>query len=403
MTIQKNELSEIQATNDLILNSRAQHQNLSSQQNFPLSYEYFEKIRPGHVNDAIIYAQKFGATHQQSKIINDAIQHLINEFEKRQERYSDNTLEQLKTNWGIFVNWCTNNEKNALPASPDILEEFIVEKEDELHRNSIKSYLWSISKMHRVTGCPDPTLDEMVKDRAQGIFRKKAKRGEQINQASALRERHLDKLTSQLRYSNLLLNRRNLAVLTIAYETMLRASELVSIRFRHITILDDGSAVIEIPITKTNHSGEPDVVKISVEAVEILYEYIDMANLSPETKDSFIFVGVTKHNNAIKPKLVEDKKTKGSDYRSLTTRTIENIFAEAWKVLNLHKLGIAVFSGHSARVGACQDLLTEGYSILQVQQAGRWSSPAMVMRYGRNILAQDSAMAIKRAQRGKRS
>lgn len=41
-------------------------------------------------------------------------------------------------------------------------------------------------------------------------------------------------------------------------------------------------------------------------------------------------------------------------------------------------------SGHSMRVGAAQDLLREGRSILQIMKAGGWKSPEVVARYVEN-------------------
>lgn len=361
----------------------------------------FSGLRPEHVHQAILHARKFGATHEQSQQIKAAIQHLIDDFEKREERYSDNTLVQLKSNWGRFVDWCINEGHNALPAAPQTVELFFDCKKHHLHRNSKKSYGWAISKMHRLTGCPDPMLDEMVRDKMIALFRTKVKKGERITQASAFREKHLDKITECWRNSPSLLLRRNLAVLTVAYETLLRASELANIKFADIEYPGDGTAVIEIPITKSNHSGEPDTAVLSPEAVDILHEYLDMAKLNSTITESYIFAGVTKHNTAMKQNFKEDKVSGERIYRKLSTQTIEVIFNDAWEELNLLRFGIAPFTGHSARVGACQDLLTEGWTVLQVQQAGRWSTPSMVMRYGRGILAKDGAMAQKRAGRGR--
>lgn len=42
--------------------------------------------------------------------------------------------------------------------------------------------------------------------------------------------------------------------------------------------------------------------------------------------------------------------------------------------LDLERLGIPRWSGHSARVGASQDLAADGYNTLEIMQAGRWTS-----------------------------
>jgi len=50
-------------------------------------------------------------------------------------------------------------------------------------------------------------------------------------------------------------------------------------------------------------------------------------------------------------------------------------------------------SGHSARVGAAQDLLALNIDLSSVMQAGRWRDTRMPVRYGEKVLASRGAMA----------
>ena len=50
-------------------------------------------------------------------------------------------------------------------------------------------------------------------------------------------------------------------------------------------------------------------------------------------------------------------------------------------------------SAHSTRVGGVQDALRLGCDLSSIMVAGRWSSPEMPARYGRRILASQSAAA----------
>lgn len=54
---------------------------------------------------------------------------------------------------------------------------------------------------------------------------------------------------------------------------------------------------------------------------------------------------------------------------------------------------VKLFSGHSCRVGAAQDMAEAGYSDLQIMLAGRWKSIEMVARYTAKIRAKQGAMA----------
>ena len=50
-------------------------------------------------------------------------------------------------------------------------------------------------------------------------------------------------------------------------------------------------------------------------------------------------------------------------------------------------------SGHSARVGAAQDMIASGIELPAILQAGRWRSTVMVNRYGERLLARRSGAA----------
>ena len=61
---------------------------------------------------------------------------------------------------------------------------------------------------------------------------------------------------------------------------------------------------------------------------------------------------------------------------------------------------VATPSGHSARVGATQDMIAAGIELPAILQAGHWKSPAMVSRYGEHLLAgQGAAARLPRLQR----
>ena len=57
-------------------------------------------------------------------------------------------------------------------------------------------------------------------------------------------------------------------------------------------------------------------------------------------------------------------------------------------------------SGHSLRVGDAQSLAGGGASIVEMQTAGRWQSPAMPGHYARGQLAARGAVARVRYGRG---
>jgi len=51
------------------------------------------------------------------------------------------------------------------------------------------------------------------------------------------------------------------------------------------------------------------------------------------------------------------------------------------------------FSGHSCRVGACQNMSIAGMGIHQIMLAGDWDSPDMPAYYARKVAPDKSGMA----------
>lgn len=59
----------------------------------------------------------------------------------------------------------------------------------------------------------------------------------------------------------------------------------------------------------------------------------------------------------------------------------------------------ARLSGHSGRVGMAQDLVALGLDLAATMAAGRWSSPAELVRYTRHLAADRGAVARYYAER----
>jgi hypothetical protein len=66
---------------------------------------------------------------------------------------------------------------------------------------------------------------------------------------------------------------------------------------------------------------------------------------------------------------------------SLSAGKINRLFKQLARDANLPEEIIKNISGHSARVGAAQDLLKSGASLPMMMHRGRWSKPDTVMRY----------------------
>jgi hypothetical protein len=70
------------------------------------------------------------------------------------------------------------------------------------------------------------------------------------------------------------------------------------------------------------------------------------------------------------------------------------------ELAELAGLDPTLVSGHSCRVGMCQDLIGAGYELGGIMQAGRWRSPSMVARYGERLAAGKGVVAQYEGRRG---
>ena len=80
----------------------------------------------------------------------------------------------------------------------------------------------------------------------------------------------------------------------------------------------------------------------------------------------------------------------GTPGRSLDPSQIPRIFKAMARAAGLPEDVVAGISGHSARVGATQDMIASGVELAAILQAGRWKTTAMVYRYGERLMARRS-------------
>jgi hypothetical protein len=78
---------------------------------------------------------------------------------------------------------------------------------------------------------------------------------------------------------------------------------------------------------------------------------------------------------------------------ALTAQNVSAVLRKVGQWIGLDKDEWERISGHSARVGAAQDLLALNIDLSSVMQAGRWRDTRMPMRYGEKVLASREAMA----------
>ena len=152
----------------------------------------------------------------------------------------------------------------------------------------------------------------------------------------------------------------------VAYDTLCRRSELVSLQVKDVKInIKNGIETSSILLrkSKTDQDATGKWLHLSPRAHLALVGW--MKEL-PEGQECLI-VGIDRGGRISR--------------NSLNSGQVNRIYKRIARDAGLDELVIEGISGHSMRVGAAQDLLNAGASMPIIMQRGRWSKTDTVMRY----------------------
>ena len=283
--------------------------------------------------------------------------------------FSDNTERALKSDLAIFAAWCAERGLRALPARPETVAAFVDAVAEEKAPATVRRYVTSIDIAHRIAGCSNAAKSEAVRLALKRMHRKKGRRQ---NQAAGLtwplRNRLLDAAGERL------IDDRNRALLAVAYDTLLRRSELSALQVTDLFEEMDGDATLLVRRSKTDQEGEGETVWLAPDSLAFVRAWLERAGIA----DGFLFRSVGKNGKPGGP---------------LPPGQVARIFKAMARAAGLPCHVVEGLSGHSTRVGAAQDMIGAGIELPAILHAGRWKSTAMVSRYGARLLARQSGSA----------
>ena len=290
------------------------------------------------------------------------------EYNKHAEgALSDNTVRSVKADMKVYIAWCNEKgTKTLLPADPGVISSFLQDMAQVKKTATIRRYKASLAHIHKAGGQDDPTKSTVVQLAMKKITRK---HGSRQDQAQALGLEELYRLTPQR--PTKLTDKRDRALLHVAYDTMVRRSALVQLMAEDLKVNDTGDGTVLVRREKNDQEGQGDIRYISKNTMEYLQEYLLDAGII----DGFIFRRIGKSNNV------------GTN---LSSDSVSKIFKKLAINAGIEPQKI---SGHSTRVGACQNMIGAGLDVGEVMQAGGWKTPTMVARYSEHLLASQGASA----------
>ena len=216
----------------------------------------------------------------------------------------------------------------------------------------------------RLRGCPSPV--GAATTRVLAGFRRLA-RGRGRGKVTGVRWEQADRAAAMAEQSGNMAGLRDAAIVAVASDAMLRVSEVAALDVSDINLA--GQTVV-IRRSKTDQEGKGTAQFLGKPTTERIQAWLLNSGLT----EGPLF-------RAVKSRRVRATR--------LTDGSIRKIITQRAKAAGVD----GRVSGHSLRVGSAQSLANAGASLVEMQVAGRWRSPAMPALYAQGQLAKHGAVA----------
>ena len=282
---------------------------------------------------------------------------------------SENTERALKSDLRVFAAWCAERRLPALPAHAATIAAFVDAMARARAPATVRRYVASIAAVHKALGHAKAARAAPVQLALKRMHRTKGRRQAQARGLTwPLRQRLLAAAGKRP------IDDRNRALVAVAYDGMLRRSELTALEVDDLMEEVDGSGALLVRRGKTDPEGRGAVVYLAPDTVALLRAWRARAGI--EAGRLFRSVG-----------------RDGTLGTRLDASQVPRIYKAMARRAGLPEDLARALSGHSARVGAAQDMIASGIGLPAILQAGRWKTTAMVNRYGERVLARRSGAA----------
>ena len=309
----------------------------------------------------------------------------------------------LRADMRMFAQWASAQGVSILPAAPASVAAFLRDKAEAGRKAATFSrYTSSIARLHALADQPDPTRAELVRlelkaqRRALGVRQRQARglrfRGEVADPLAAAGPVGVCVEAMLAATADDVPGHRDRALLSLAFDTGLRRSEIVAARWPHIERSPSGGRLF-VPRSKADQEGAGAYAYLSARTMAALDSWAQVAG----GREGAVFRRLHRSDT----KKGETRWTVGAGlsgqsvtliYRAMLDRAHDagwlTIMAQAefddWR---------AALTAHSTRVGLTQDLFATGQDLAGIMLALRWKSPAQPARYAQALSVEANAAA----------
>ncbi|MCD9046862.1 tyrosine-type recombinase/integrase [Luteimonas sp. MHLX1A] len=300
--------------------------------------------------------------------IDNAVETLKVHFEKNVDPYAENSRRGMRSDWRHWAAFCAQRDRVAMPISFEDLSEFIDALIDAgYQRASLEHILFTLGEASRFWQCPNPTDTHLWKDLWRD--RRRNRLNKRQHQAASINTEEVELVRESINTDDAR-SIRDAAFVACAYDMLARSSEMVAMLWENITfdVDEEGGATYLLDSSKTDQEGVGEMTYLTPETATLLRAW----NEHRDQENTFVFHALPRF-----------KGQRIDTTRPLNVREVSRIYERVSKKNEIAK----ALSGHSARVGAAQDMTRAGMDLAAIMQAGRWKTPQMPARYAERELA----------------
>ncbi|NNM78584.1 tyrosine-type recombinase/integrase [Sphingomonas sp. ID1715] len=317
---------------------------------------------------------------------------------------SPNSWRALRADARVFADWCAARRLLTVPALPATVAAFLRDQAEHGKKAATLSrYASSIARLHALADQPDPTRTELVRlelkaqRRALGVRQRQARglrfKGEVADPLAAAGPVGVCIEAMLAAAADTLQGLRDRALLSLAFDTGLRRSELVAIRCGHLERGSSGGGRLFVPRSKADQEGAGAYAYLSPRTMTALSGWRQAADI----RDGAVY----RRLHRTRDKTGADIWTVGAALTAQSVTLIYRAMLDAARAAGLlESIGAADFdawraglTAHSTRVGLTQDLFASGQDLAGIMQALRWKSPAQPARYAQALAVEANAAA----------
>ncbi|WP_419840275.1 tyrosine-type recombinase/integrase [Candidatus Poriferisodalis sp.] len=194
-------------------------------------------------------------------------------------------------------------------------------------------------------------------------------------QVAAVDWEHADAAASQAASAGDATGLRNAAIVAVMSDALLRVSEAASLQVGDVERRHDGAATLAVLRSKSDQDGDGASLYLGAPTIRRIDDWLQAADAQ----------GITIVSGPLFRRVLRGQHV---SEESLSPRSIREIVRGAAAAV-----GIEGASGHSLRIGSAISLVRAGASLVETQQAGRWTSPLMPAQYARNEIVARGAVS----------